>query len=457
MHKTVVIDVVGLTPELIGEHTPNLRAFVEAGKRASVEPMLPAVTCSAQSTYLTGLWPDTHGIVGNGWYFKDEAEVKFWRQSNRLVKGEKVWETVRKQDPTFTCAKLFWWYNMYSSADWSVTPRPMYPADGRKIPDIYAQPDGLRDALQKELGQFPLFKFWGPASSIVSTEWIAASARYIETHYAPTLSLVYFPHLDYCLQRKGPDVAAIAEELEAIDRVCGDLIAFYEKRDARILVLSEYGIMPVSRQVHINRALRQAGLLAVREEMGRELLDAGASRAFAVADHQVAHVYVANPEDRAAVQKLIAGLDGVDLVLDEEGKRKNHLNHDRAGDFVVIADKDAFFTYYYWLDDDRAPDFGRCVDIHRKPGYDPAELFLDPALMFPKAKIAWKLLQKKLGFRYSLDVIPLDAGLVKGSHGRPAGDQKRDPVLISNRPDLLDQDRYAANAVRDVILAHTRE
>ncbi len=457
MHKTVVIDVVGLTPELIGEHTPHLRAFVEAGKCASVEPILPAVTCSAQSTYLTGLWPEEHGIVGNGWYFKDEAEIKFWRQSNRLVAGEKVWETVRRQDPAFTCAKLFWWYNMYSTADWSVTPRPMYPADGRKIPDIYAQPDGLRDALQQELGQFPLFTFWGPASSIASTEWIAASARYIEMHYAPTLSLVYLPHLDYCLQRKGPDVSAIAEELQAIDRVCGDLIAFYEKRDARILLLSEYGIMPVSRQVHINRALREAGLLAVREEMGRELLDAGASRAFAVADHQVAHVYVANPQDRASVEKLLAGLEGVDLVLDEEGKRENHLNHDRAGDFVVVADKDAFFTYYYWLDDARAPDFGKCVDIHRKPGYDPAELFLDPALPFPKAKIAWKLLQKKLGFRYLLDVIPLDGGLVKGSHGRPAGDRKRDPVLISNRPDLLDRDRYAAHAVRDIMLAHIRE
>ena len=454
MHKTVVIDVVGLTPELIGAHTPNLRAFVEAGKRASVEPMLPAVTCSAQSTYLTGLWPEEHGIVGNGWYFKDEAEVKFWRQSNKLVTGEKIWETARKQDPTFSCAKLFWWYNMYSTADWSITPRPMYPADGRKIPDIYTQPADLRDTLQQQLGQFPLFKFWGPGSSIESSEWIGASVRYVETHHAPSLSLIYLPHLDYCLQRVGPNVDKITKELQEIDRVCGELIAFYAERDARIILLSEYGIMPVSRQVHINRVLREAGLLAVREEMGRELLDAGASRAFAVADHQVAHVYVAQPEDVAAVKRLLAGIEGIDFVLDDDGKRAHHLGHPRAGDLVAVAQKDAFFTYYYWLDDARAPDFARCVDIHRKPGYDPSELFLDPALAFPKGKIAWKLLQKKLGFRYLLDVIPLDAGLVKGSHGRPAGDVNRDPVLVSNRPELLEQDRYAANAVRDVILTH---
>ena len=454
MHKTVVIDVVGLTPELIGEHTPHLRAFVEAGKCASVEPMLPAVTCSAQSTYLTGLWPEAHGIVGNGWYFRDEAEVKFWRQSNKLVGGEKVWETARKLDPTFSCVKLFWWYNMYSTADWSVTPRPMYPADGRKIPGIYTQPADLRDTLQQQLGQFPLFKFWGPGSSIESSEWISASAQYVETQHTPTLSLIYLPHLDYCLQRVGPDVELVAQELRQIDRVCGELITFYEARGARILLLSEYGIMPVSRPVHINRVLREAGFLAVREELGRELLDAGASRAFAVADHQVAHVYVARPEDVVAVKSLLEGIEGIEFVLDDEGKHAHHLAHARAGDLVVVAEKDAFFSYYYWLDDARAPDFARCVDIHRKPGYDPAELFLDPAIRFPKGKIAWKLLQKKLGFRYLLDVIPLDASLVRGSHGRSAGDIRRDPVLISNHPELLEQDRYSAVAVRDVILGH---
>jgi hypothetical protein len=210
----------------------------------------------------------------------------------------------------------------------------------------------------------------------------------------------------------------------------------------------------VSCPVHPNRVLRQHGWLAVREELGRELLDAGASRAFAVADHQIAHVYVARPEDVGAVKTLLEETEGVDFVLDEAGKRKHHLAHDRAGNLVVISKKDAFFTYYYWLDDRCAPDFARCVDIHSKPGYDPAELFMDPAIRFPRLKVAGTLLKKILGFRYLMDVIPLHAGLVKGSHGCAANDPMQGPVLISNVPKLLAEERYEPVAVRDLILAH---
>lgn len=454
MNKTVVINVVGLTRALIGAHTPQIKAFVDRGRLATMAPVCPAVTCTAQSTFLTGTWPSEHGIVGNGWYFRDEAEVRFWRQSNRLVQGEKVWETARRQDPAFTCAKLFWWYNMYATTDISVTPRPMYPADGRKLPDIYTHPAGLRDTLQEQLGTFPLFKFWGPGSSIASTEWISRSARFVEEQEAPTLSLIYLPHLDYCLQRVGPDPEKVAGELREIDAVCGELIRFYEGRGARILLLSEYGILPVHRPVHINRILREHGWLTVREELGRELLDAGASRAFAVSDHQVAHVYVNRAADVPAVQALLEGAAGIDLVLGEEGKRAYHLQHERSGDLVALSAKDAFFTYYYWLDDARAPDFARCVDIHRKPGYDPAELFLDPSIRFPKCRIAGKLLRKTLGFRYLMDVIPLDASLVKGSHGRASDDAAQDPVLITNTADLLPRGRYLSVDVRDLILQH---
>src|SRR2546423_10539724 len=129
MNKTVVIDVVGLSSNLIGEHTAFLKEYISKKNLSRIEPMLPAVTTSVQSTYLTGKWPAEHGIVGNGWYFHDTAEVRFWLQSNKLVAGEKIWDRGKKLDPAFTCANLFWWYNMYSSADYSVTPRPMYPAD----------------------------------------------------------------------------------------------------------------------------------------------------------------------------------------------------------------------------------------------------------------------------------------------------------------------------------------
>ncbi len=454
MRKTVVINVVGLTPNLLGESSPRLRAFVERGALATIKPVLPAVTCTAQATYLTGTHPAEHGIVGNGWYFRDECEIKFWRQSNKLVQRPKLWEIARTIDPDFTCANLFWWYNMYSSANYAVTPRPMYPADGRKIPDIYTQPTDLRPALQAELGQFPLFDFWGPKTSIRSSRWIADAAMWIDRRCQPTLTLIYLPHLDYCLQRLGPDPSKISADLRELDAVCGDLIDYYELHGAQVIVLSEYGITEVSKPVHLNRLLREHGLVAVREELGRELLDPGASTAFAVADHQVAHLYVNDPTRIEEIRSLLEATPGIAEVLDEAGKRAFHLDHPRAGDLVVIAEPAAWFTYYYWLDDRRAPDFARTVDIHRKPGYDPVELFLDPKLQHPKLKIGLTLLKKQLGFRYLMDVIPLDASLVRGAHGRISSAVEESPVFVTQQQDLLARPAIEAVDVHDLILRH---
>lgn len=454
MQKTAVLNVVGLSGRLIGRHTPRLAAWAERGRTASVTPVLPAVTCSVQSTYLTGTVPAEHGIVGNGWYFRDECEVKFWRQSNHLVQRPKIWETARALDSAFSCAKLFWWYNMYSSADISITPRPMYPADGRKIPDIYTQPAGLRDELQYKLGRFPLFEFWGPATTIRSSRWIAESAMEVERLYNPTLSLVYLPHLDYSLQRLGSEHPDIAKDLAAIDELCGELIDYYEGRGAQVVVLSEYGITPVSRSVSLNRVLRVEGYLHVREELGLELLDPGTSRAFAVADHQVAHVYVREPSDVPAVRALIEAVPGVAQVLDRTEQAAFGLNHPRAGELVALAEPDSWFNYYYWLDDRRAPDFARTVDIHRKPGYDPVELFLDPRLRNPKLAIGWRLLKKALGFRYLMDVIPLQPSLVRGSHGLPPQTSAEAPVLITRQGALLPCESLRAVDVHDVLLAH---
>jgi len=454
MRKTVVINAVGLTPALIGPHTPRLRAFADAGATASIRSVLPAVTTSVQSTYLTGTWPAEHGIVGNGWYFRDECEIKFWKQSNKLVQKPKIWDAARAIDPSFTCANLFWWYNMYSSADFAVTPRPMYPADGRKVPDVWTHPGDLRDSLQKQLGQFPLFKFWGPATSIDATRWIAHSALRIDEQFDPTLTLIYLPHLDYSMQRVGPNPLANAKDLQDLDAVCGKLIDHYQQKGASVVILSEYGITPVSRPVHLNRILRENGLIAVREELCRELLDPGASAAFAVADHQIAHVYVNDRNRMADVRRILEQTSGVERVLDEAGKRSAHLDHERSGDFVVIADSDAWFSYYYWLDDARAPDFAHTVDIHRKPGYDPAELFYDARLASPQAKAAWILLRRKLGFRGLMNVISTDATLVRGSHGREAGSPEAGPCLLTNQPNLLTAPAIGATEVFSLILSH---
>ena len=462
MRRTAVINVVGLTEGLLGPHSLRLNAFLKAGRLAHIEPVLPAVTCSAQSTYLTGTLPSQHGVVGNGWYNRELAEVQFWKQSNHLVQGPKIWDRLRALSPGFTCAKLFWWYNMYSSADWSITPRPMYPADGRKVFDIYTGPMDLRPQIKKDLGDFPFATFWGPAAGVKSPQggpdaasrWIAESAKWIEQRHQPTLSLIYLPHLDYNLQRLGPANPGIAEDVQAIDAIVGDLIEFFRARSVSTLLLSEYGITAVDSAVHLNRVFRQRGWITIKDELGLELLDCGASRVFAVADHQVAHVYLNDRSLEIEARALIEAQPGVARVLGAADKKEFGLDHPRAGDLVALAAENAWFTYYYWLDDALAPDFARCVDIHRKPGYDPAELFVDPRLAMPKLRIAWRLLQKRLGLRMLMDVIPLDAGLVKGSHGIRAADRKNWPVLIAERSDAFAESPLKPTQVSEVIQRH---
>jgi len=454
MQNTAVLNIVGLTPDLIGDHTPFLKNWFGKGKVASVQSVLPAVTCSAQATYLTGKYPNEHGIVGNGWYFREMDVIKFWRQSNKLVQAQKIWEKAKAKDPDFTCANLFWWYNMNSSVDYLITPRPIYRSDGVKIPDIYTKPIEFRDVLQDKIGQFPLFNFWGPNTTIHSSQWIADSAKMTAERYDPTLTLIYIPHLDYNLQRIGPNDPKIKKDVGEVDEICKDLITFYENRDTRVVLLSEYGITPVNQPVSLNRILRKNGYITVREELGQEVLIPGGSKAFAVADHQVAHIYIDDPSEIDKIKQLIAEVPGVAEVLDEEGKKKYHLDHPRAGDLVAVADPEAWFTYYYWLDDAKAPDFAPTVDIHTKPGYDPAELFLDPKIPFPKLKAGMRLLQKKLGFRYVMDVVPIEGSLVKGSHGRLAPSKEQGPLLATSESGLLPSDDLEATDVFNVIWDH---
>lgn len=451
MKRTVVLNVVGLTRQLIGNRTPNLRML--AANCAALKAITPAVTCTMQSTFLTGRMPSEHGIVANGWYFRDLSEVWFWRQSNRLVRSEKIWDVARRKDPSFTCANLFWWYNMVSGVDWAVTPRPIYCADGVKIPDCYSIPSDLRHRFNREFGQFPLFKFWGPATSIESSEWIEKAAMAVEEMFCPTLNLVYLPHLDYVLQKVGPD-GAVEKDLAEIDALCGRLTDFFVKKGCRVIVLSEYAITPVEGAVHPNRILRQAGYVAIKTDLGREYLDPGESRAFAVADHQIAHIYVKDKKDIGEVERLFANTPGVEQVLGEEGKRAYGLDHERSGELILISRKDSWFTYYFWTDDRKAPDYARTVNIHAKPGYDPCELFVDPRISAPKLKIALTLLKKILGFRYLMEVTPLDAGLVKGSHGRVTDIDDEGPIFMTTEPGLLSSSTIEATDVFGLILDH---
>lgn len=447
----MVLDVVGLTPGLLSR-MPRIRSVAEKGFIAPLAPPLPAVTCSSQATILTGTAPREHGVVGNGWCFRDLAEVWLWRQSNRLVERPWVYETAKARDRSFTCAKMFWWFNMHAAVDWAVTPRPAYLADGRKLPDIWTDPPELKEEFAPALGTFPLFEFWGPGAGIASSRWIADASRAVLERHAPRLALVYLPHLDYDLQRYGPDDPRSLAAASEIDAVAGDLIDAARSRGYEILVLSEYGITAVSGAVHPNRILREAGLLSARRNATGELLDIGGSRAFAVADHQIAHIYVRDRSDLPAARIALEKADGVERVLDEAGKRTEGLDHPRAGELVAIAAPDRWFTYYYWLDDALAPDFARTVDIHKKPGYDPCELFLDPRIPAVKTKIAWTLFKKAMGFRTRLDVIPLDASLVKGSHGRRPARDEDGAVILSSISEGA-RDRFRMEDVSGLILS----
>jgi predicted AlkP superfamily pyrophosphatase or phosphodiesterase len=302
--------------------------------------------------------------------------------------------------------------------------------------------------LTATLGEFPLFQYWGPTASIGSSRWIVGAARQILAQDHPDLLLVYVPHLDYDLQRFGPDSPEAVVAAREVDAAIAPLLDDARAADATVVALSEYGITPARKPVDINRELRVEGLLEVYTQAGMEYLDPWTSRAFAVSDHQIAHVYVPDPADVPQVRRILSELPGVDTVVE---RASAGLDHERAGELVAIAEPDAWFTYYYWTDDNRAPDFARGVDIHRKPGYDPAELFFNPADPLVKAKAGLNLARKKLGLRYTMNVVPLDPSCVRGTHGRLPELAEDGPVLLCSDPAAA-RSRLAATEVRDLLL-----
>lgn len=441
----VLINAVGMTPRLL-PHAPRLQKLAERGWLRPVEEVLPAVTCSAQATLLTGKLPSVHGIVGNGWLFRDTGEVRFWQQSNRLIQAEPLYA-----GKTFRCAKLFWWYNQGAAVDISVTPKPYYAADGNKAFGIHGTPAGLTERLEKELGVFPFQTFWGPMAGLGCTRWIARCAASVLRDEHPDLTLVYLPHLDYDPQRFGVSGCDMPRLVRQLDDACAPLLDEAERQGARVWVVSEYGHGDVRRAVEPNRVLRHAGLLSARSGPFGEILDTFESRAFAVCDHQLAHVYVRDPADLMRCREILAALPGVARVVAGEERAELGLLHERSGELILLSDPDAWFAYPFWLDDRFAPDYARTVDIHRKPGYDPCELFFDPRLWWPKGRAMRRLIQKKLGFRTLFDVVPLDSSLVRGSHGLKASDPLDRPLLIGTGP-APELSQLPMTAVRDLVL-----
>ena len=404
MTRVCIINAVGLTPELL-KYAPRISAV---GDSQPMQSPIPAVTCTSQATLLTGKSPREHGIVGNGWYFRDTQEIRFWQQANSLVEGEKFYEGIET-------AKMFWWFNQSAPVKYSATPKPHYGCDGSKVFDIL---DHTQCDLVRRLGPFPFFSFWGPNAGLPSSEWIADATAIVMRENRPKLTMAYLPHLDYDFQRlPDHDPQRVAE----LDQCAGRIIDAANDIDAQVIVVSEYGLVPVQQPVHLNRYLREMGWLTVRHGPFGEMMMPGDSAAFAVADHQLAHVYVRNPGMIDEVAKALQSVPGVARVTRPV---ELELDHPRSGELIVLSEPDAWFTYYYWLDDSLAPDFSRTVDIHRKPGYDPCELF-----MTSKVRAMSRLAQKKVGMRYKMDVIPLDAQLVRGSHGLHTQPEKG-PLIV---------------------------
>lgn len=397
-----VFNVVGLSPahlQILAGY-PAFSRLMATGCSCRINPVLPAVTIPCQASLATGTYPDRHGMIANGLYYKDRKEVSFWDQYRSLVQSAPFWETLKNKRPELTTAVLFWQNTLFGNADIIITPKPIH-SDHEMIQWCYSKPVGLYEELAATLSPFDLKHYWGPLASPASSHWIMQAAIKVVETRLPNLMMVYLPMLDYSCQRFGPDAPQVHEELKIVDELLGKFLAALDRRglcnDSAIAVLSEYSMTEVRDAIPLNRLLREAGLLAVREIAGHEYLDYEMSPAFAMVDHQIAHIFC-RPDCLAETEKLLRETAGISMVLDREGQQAHRLGHERSGDLVAVSAPDRWFSYYWWLEPAKAPGFSHTVDIHNKPGYDPLELFFDPKNR----------------------VIPQHAPLVKGSHGAPA-------------------------------------
>jgi predicted AlkP superfamily pyrophosphatase or phosphodiesterase len=404
-----------------------------SGSITPLVPALPAVTCPVQANMTTGVGPDRHGVIANGFFYRDKGQVEMWTAWNECIQAPQIWELLRQHDPALTSAVWFPLHSKGAKSDFICTPAPIHNPDGSESLWCYTQPTELYGELRDALGHFPLMHFWGPMANIKSTDWIVNSAVLGAKKFRPRFSYIYLPHLDYAAQKDGPDSPRALAALGELDAAIGRLIDGYAEAgldDIVWLAAGEYVITPVSAVAYPNRRLREAGLLGLDVVEGRETLNPGASRAWALVDHQFAHVFVRDAADIPAAAAALRRDPAIERVLVGDERRGVGLDHPRSGEIVCIARPDAWLAYYWWLDDSAAPAFARTVDIHRKPGYDPVELCFDPATRS----------------------IPLNAGLIRGSHGYPASDPGRQTVLVSSDAALAGEKALADTAICELVL-----
>ena len=434
----ILLDIVGLEIKNLesGDLLPNISKIASTGECCRLEPVFPAVTCTVQASILSGKYPNEHGIICNGLYNRNKYEVSFWEQASSLVEAERIWDLLKKKRPYSKTAVIFGQHTMYSNADFVVTPRPLHMAD-EMIMWCYSRPPGYYEELKNKFGEFNLASYWGPLASHESSGWIVRAALDTLEYQRPNFMFVYIPHADYSAQKFGKNSKAMQNDLNKADEFVGNIVQRATDLGIRdetlFMIFSEYSFNDVKASVPLNQKLRDADLIAIRNIHEKEYLDLEYSTAFAMVDHQIAHIYVKKGfEDKT--RKVLENIDGVDTVLTSVEKQKLKIDHnERSGDIIAISDRDKWFNYNWWYDGDKAPKFTRTVDIHRKPGYDPLELLLD----------------------YNTKSISQDTNLIRSSHGLPPHVQKDEGLALyvsSRQTGMIENNRESYRSISSVKL-----
>jgi predicted AlkP superfamily pyrophosphatase or phosphodiesterase len=364
--RALIVQVAGLGHDFLvrqhgGETWHGLR-FEPA------DTVFPALTCPVQASFRTALPPAEHGMVFNGTWSRALRRPAFWEQSSALVEGPRIWESLRAAGAT--AGLLFWQQSLGEDVDVLLSPAPIHKHHGGMIDDVYARPAGLYEELCRGVGRrFKLRTYWGPLASAGSSRWIAAAtAELVRSGAAPDLLLTYLPHLDYALLRHGPSSGQARRAFHGLLGILAALVDAVQHEGYEVVIFGDYAFADARRPLYPNRLLAERGLLATRNVRGMLYPDFHTSRAFAVVDHEVAHVYCAEPE---RVADLFRGMDGV-AEVQAEGDLVGNPN---AGELVLVAEEGAWFAYPWWHARRERPDYATHVDIHNKPGFDPCELF----------------------------------------------------------------------------------
>jgi predicted AlkP superfamily pyrophosphatase or phosphodiesterase len=437
----ILLSVPGLRGQDLAA-MPHLSRLTAGGDRAPLVPSFPAVTWPVQANMLTGKLPAEHGVIANGFYWRESQQVEMWTAWNDKIQQPQIWDLLhtnpkrQRGDSPLTSAVWFPMLSKGCGADYICMPKPVHNPDGSESLWCYTKPVEMYGTLRDAFGHFPLMNFWGPMANIKSTAWIADTAGWAMQQYRPNFFYIYLPQLDYAAQKVGPDspqaLAAVKELDDVLDKLIPAAEQAYQGQNLVWLVASEYVITPVDHVSYPNRLLRQAGLLQVKNDGSGELIDFASSKAWALVDHQMSHVFVTD-RDATAIQNVVELFrreQGIAEVLAGDDRKKYALDHERAGDVVLVSTANSWQAYYYWLDDALAPKFARTVDIHNKPGYDPVELHFD----------------------FATKSIPLDATLVKGSHGAPATTDAQRGVLLSSQKGVFVERPLADTDVCELVL-----